>query len=454
MSVNRRMLSSLAAVVLAVQTAAAAGPETLPRYKFIPGQELTFTAKSSFKSGEGDKASTRETNNDWTVWVVRANPDGSFRLVIREKMTMIQNYDGKKNENTMPASYVYADVFPDGRVLPNPSIQYRGHPGRLFPPLPPDTAKAKSGWDAPQPMDVRVVCKPIESTNGLSFDAVTESAFDRIYLMSTSAKHTFDPERGLVAKAETSSKQGWGIPGAGTGTIELTDVKIADTAMVKQFATDIERYFAATTEYEKQSDEATKAKPEAAKEMLEKALAGLKDAAAAVTQPDLKTDLEEQVKRHDGSVKYRLDEAERRAKVLGQPASEFETTDIDGKKIKLTDLRGQVVVLDFWYRGCGWCIRAMPQMNQLAADFAGQPVYICGMNTDQKEEDARFVIDKMPIKYPTLKGEGLPQKFGVQGFPTLIIIDQQGKVHDIHVGYSPNLREEVGKVIRELLAKK
>ena len=59
----------------------------------------------------------------------------------------------------------------------------------------------------------------------------------------------------------------------------------------------------------------------------------------------------------------------------------------------------------------------------------------------------------MALKYPTLKAEGLPQRFGVQGFPTLIVIDQQGKVHDIHVGYSPTLREEVGKQIQALLAK-
>jgi hypothetical protein len=42
----------------------------------------------------------------------------------------------------------------------------------------------------------------------------------------------------------------------------------------------------------------------------------------------------------------------------------------------------------------------------------------------------------------------------VQGFPTLIIIDQLGKIHDIHVGYSPTLREEVGKEIRSLLARR
>jgi peroxiredoxin len=138
---------------------------------------------------------------------------------------------------------------------------------------------------------------------------------------------------------------------------------------------------------------------------------------------------------------------------MGKPAATFETKEIDGKTVKLADLKGQVVVLDFWYRGCGWCVKAMPQMNQLADDFAGKPVAIFGMNTDRNEKDAKFVIEKMGLKYPTLKAEGLPERFGVQGFPTLIIIDPQGNVHDIHVGYSPDLREKVGKQIKALLAK-
>ncbi len=96
----------------------------------------------------------------------------------------------------------------------------------------------------------------------------------------------------------------------------------------------------------------------------------------------------------------------------------------------------------------------MPQMNGLAEDFAGKPVAIFGMNTDMNEEDARFVIEKMGLKYPTLKATGLPEKFGVQGFPTLIVIDQQGKVHDIHVGYTATLREDVGHQIKGLLEKK
>jgi peroxiredoxin len=275
-----------------------------------------------------------------------------------------------------------------------------------------------------------------------------------IYLITNKVKYSFDPARGFMTKAETANTQGYGFNGSGTGTVELLDVKSLAPDALRQFAAAADRYFAAVADYEAKTEAVSKAKPDDAKALLAKAVEGLKAAAADMKQEELVAELNERIKQHEQMAKYTLDDAERRAKVMGQPAAEFETTDLNGKKVKLADLRGQVVVLDFWYRGCGWCVKAMPQMNELAADFAGQPVAIFGMNTDRDEADARFVIEKMALKYPNLKAEGLPQKFGVQGFPTLIIVDQQGRVHDIHVGYSPTLRDDVGKVIRELLAKK
>jgi thiol-disulfide isomerase/thioredoxin len=108
----------------------------------------------------------------------------------------------------------------------------------------------------------------------------------------------------------------------------------------------------------------------------------------------------------------------------------------------------------FWYRGCGWCIKAMPQLNALAEDFAGRPVAVLGMNTDGNEADAKFVVDAMGLKYATLRAKGIPEKYGVQGFPTLILIDGEGKVRDMHVGYSPTLRAELAKAIEGLLPPK
>jgi hypothetical protein len=91
-------------------------------------------------------------------------------------------------------------------------------------------------------------------------------------------------------------------------------------------------------------------------------------------------------------------------------------------------------------------------MKELADDFKGQPVAVLGMNTDRDEKDAKFVVDEMGLNYPVLKAEGVPEKYHVRGFPTLVIVDQEGKVADIHVGYSATLRDEVSKTVKELLA--
>jgi thioredoxin-related protein len=94
----------------------------------------------------------------------------------------------------------------------------------------------------------------------------------------------------------------------------------------------------------------------------------------------------------------------------------------------------------------------MPQIKEVAEHFRDKPVAVLGMNTDRQEKDARFVVEKLKLNYPTLKAEGLPEKYKVRGFPTLVIIDQEGVVRGRHVGYSPTLREEVTRTIDGLLA--
>jgi peroxiredoxin len=424
----------------------------LPRYRFQIGQELVFDSSSSFKYGEGDRAGSLDTHSVWTVWVVRSNADGSHRLVLRQRTTTSQSIGGKKYDRPPQTQIVYADVFPDGRVLPNATIQYRGHPGSVFPPLPRDAAEAKAGWQA-QHGDERTLCKRLPD-GAFRFEAASESPTNKIYLSSKTFTYTFDDARGLIAHADGVNTQGYGFKGAGTGRIELKTVKTADPEALRSFAETADRYFAAVKTYEDLLRAARSAAPAEGKELLAKAHAAVTAAAEQMGQEDFRAALADSVKRHEQMAKYYLDEAERRAKIVGQPAAEFDTVDIDGAPARLADLRGKVVVLDFWYRGCGWCIKAMPQLNQLTADFSGQPVAILGMNIDQKEEDARFVIDKMQLKYPTLKATGLPEKFGVRGYPTLVIVDPQGNIHDLHVGYTPTLREELGAVIRKLLAAK
>jgi peroxiredoxin len=438
-----RLLASFASVLIVAGLHA-----EVPRYKFEPGQEMSYRTTSTFKYGEGKNAGEHGDRTDWKVWVVRPNDDGSFRLVIRQEDNFYQVSNGKKHEQPARSRLVYADVFPDGRVLPNDTIRYQGHPGPIFPKLPKDEAEAAKGWSWERDGDT-ITAKPLNG-KGFRFETVTESPMNTIYLSSSKSTYTID--QGRTSSVESSVTQGYGFKGKGTGSTELLGVKMADPTQGKLLAAEERGYFESVATYNKALQAAVEAGPEDARKRMEAAGAALKS--VKVTHPMLKAGLEERVKGHDQSVKYRMEEAGRRAKVVGKAAEPFETKDIDGKAVKLADLKGKVVVLDFWYRGCGWCVKAMPQMNGLADDFNGKPVAIFGMNTDAKEEDARFVIEKMGLKYPTLKATGLPEKFGVQGFPTLIVIDQEGKVHDMHVGYTPTLREDVGRQIKALLAKK
>jgi thiol-disulfide isomerase/thioredoxin len=443
-----RIVTSFA-LVLAVAGLGVADTPTLPRYKFEPGQEMTYRTTSTFKYAEKKNAGERGRRADWTVWVVRANDDGSFRLVIRQVDSSFQVVSGKKYEQPARTTLVYADVFPDGRVLPNDTIKYQGHPGSIFPRLPKDATEAAREWSWERDGD-RFTAKPVKG-KGFQFETVTESPMNAIYLSSSKSTYTFG--QGRISKVESVSTQGYGINGKWTGTTELLGVKATDPTQGKQLAAEERGYFESVAAYDKAVHEAGLVGADIAKKKLESAVAALRTANKGLTHSGLKEALDARVKQHEQMAKYLVEDAARREKVVGKPAEAFDTTDIDGKRVKLVDLKGKVVVLDFWYRGCGWCIKAMPQMNGLAEDFRGKPVAIFGMNTDRKEEDARFVIEKMALKYPTLKAIGLPEKFGVQGFPTLIVIDQQGKVHDMHVGYTATLRQDVGRQIKALLEK-
>ncbi len=93
----------------------------------------------------------------------------------------------------------------------------------------------------------------------------------------------------------------------------------------------------------------------------------------------------------------------------------------------------------------------MPQLNELAAHYKGKPVAILGMNIDDDEADARFVIRKMNLQYATLKAGSTRKDYGVTAFPTILIVNDKGAVCDFHIGYAPDLKEILINKIDKLL---
>lgn len=137
--------------------------------------------------------------------------------------------------------------------------------------------------------------------------------------------------------------------------------------------------------------------------------------------------------------------------LIGMTSENWSTTDLTGKKHALEDYRGKVVILDFWFAQCVPCMRVIPQVNQIARHFEDNSVVVFGASNDEKEEDTFTVVQKMGLKYPVLKARELAEKYQIDGFPTLLIIDQQGTIRHVHIGYSPTLREEIIEAVEGLI---
>ena len=177
----------------------------------------------------------------------------------------------------------------------------------------------------------------------------------------------------------------------------------------------------------------------------------LQQTRARTTVPVIRTQVEEMVQALPEDFEELTERIKRRAKFVNKPAPDWEVEDFSGQKHSLDDFLGNVILLDFWYRGCPWCMRTMPAIDQVAEHFQGRAAVVLGVNTDQKREDAVMVIQKKHPGFLNLSGRDLIKKYGVTNYPTLIIIDRNGLVHSIHVGYEVGLAQKLIAIIESLL---
>ena len=99
------------------------------------------------------------------------------------------------------------------------------------------------------------------------------------------------------------------------------------------------------------------------------------------------------------------------------------------ENISLSKLKGKVVLLDFWFKNCGPCIESVPHLNALQEKFENQKFEILGINTYDAQKDISWFCNKQKIRYKVLmNGKDIAEKYGVDGYPTIILIDKKGEV--------------------------
>lgn len=99
------------------------------------------------------------------------------------------------------------------------------------------------------------------------------------------------------------------------------------------------------------------------------------------------------------------------------------------ENISLSELKGKVILLDFWFKNCGPCIESVPHLNAINAKFKSKKFEILGINSWDSKKDIDWFCNKHEVAYNVLmNGKDLAEKYGVNLFPTIVLIDKQGKV--------------------------
>lgn len=139
--------------------------------------------------------------------------------------------------------------------------------------------------------------------------------------------------------------------------------------------------------------------------------------------------------------------------LVGKPAPEFELQTASGETVKLEDLRGKVVLLDFWASWCGPCMMAMPEVEKIHQQFVGKQVRVIGVNQQDDVETVKESVDGKGITFGQLLDTdgAVGNSFGANAIPHTVLIDAEGRIQKIHQGYSGKMAEELGSDIEKLL---
>ncbi len=117
----------------------------------------------------------------------------------------------------------------------------------------------------------------------------------------------------------------------------------------------------------------------------------------------------------------------------GKPAPEIEGEDADGKRFKLSDYRGKVVLLSFWGTSCSECMAQVPYQQTLVKRYADKPFVVLGVNSDTKKEDLQEAAKKNAITWRSWWDGGSPkgliaQRWNIHTSPTFYLIDAEGVI--------------------------
>jgi peroxiredoxin len=138
---------------------------------------------------------------------------------------------------------------------------------------------------------------------------------------------------------------------------------------------------------------------------------------------------------------------------VGGAAPGFELNAMGGKQLGLNELRGQVVLINFWASWCGPCRTEMPRLDALYRKYKAAGVSLVGINVEPDSAEALNYLKSTPVTFPILfdTDSKVSKLYDVAGMPSTVILDRKGTVRYIHRGYKPGEEDAYLDQIRALM---
>ncbi len=141
------------------------------------------------------------------------------------------------------------------------------------------------------------------------------------------------------------------------------------------------------------------------------------------------------------------------AKKTDKEAFDFTLKSMSGENIKLSELRGNVVMLNFWASWCGPCRTEMPILDKFYKKYKKLGFTLLSINIENDASGAKKFLNDVPVSFPVLldSNKKVSKQYKVSAMPTSIFIDRDGKMRSIHKGYKKGDEKEYKRLMKELI---
>jgi peroxiredoxin len=141
------------------------------------------------------------------------------------------------------------------------------------------------------------------------------------------------------------------------------------------------------------------------------------------------------------------------ADLAGREAPDFALKSAAGENLRLSEYRGDVVMLNFWATWCGPCRQEMPLLDEMFQRYRKVGFTLLGINIDEDTRRAREMAETLGVSFPVLfdLDKSVSRLYAIDAMPVTLLIDRQGVVRHVHYGYKPGYEQAYVDEIRSLL---